>query len=107
MATAWSTSPTCSRSSQTGQTEDRLMRFHAPILSTPHSALSTFQRSRAFTLTEVLVTLGAIVLLIGLLAPALSSVGASSRSLQCQTNLRQICIASQNYAAIYQIYPPA
>ncbi|MCI0362598.1 MAG: hypothetical protein L0Y44_02230 [Phycisphaerales bacterium] len=83
------------------------MRFHAPILSAPHSALSTFQRSRAFTLTEVLVTLGAIVLLVGLLAPALSSVGASSRSLRCQTNLRQICIGAQNYAAIYQLYPPA
>ncbi len=64
-------------------------------------------RRRAFTLVEALVAIAVIALLVGLLAPALSSVGANSRSLRCQSNLRQMAAAAHNYAALYEAFPPA
>ncbi len=48
------------------------------------------------TLVEVLVVIALIGLLIGLLMPAVQSARASSRRLQCQSNLHQIGIAFEN-----------
>jgi prepilin-type N-terminal cleavage/methylation domain-containing protein/prepilin-type processing-associated H-X9-DG protein len=62
---------------------------------------------RGFTIVEILVTIAIAAVLIGLLAPALSGVGASSRSANCQSNLRQIAVATQNYAAMYDSFPAA
>jgi prepilin-type processing-associated H-X9-DG protein len=64
-------------------------------------------RRNAFSIVELLVVIGAIALLIGLLAPALSSVGAGGRSTRCQSNLRQMANAANNYAAMYDAYPAA
>lgn len=62
---------------------------------------------RAFTITELLVSIAIIALLIGLLAPALSSVGAGGRSSRCQANLRQMATAANGYATMYDAYPAA
>jgi type II secretory pathway pseudopilin PulG len=64
-------------------------------------------RRTGFTITELLVLIAAVSLLIGLLAPALSSAGAASRASQCQSNLRQLSIAAHRYSTIYDAYPAA
>ena len=56
---------------------------------------------------ELLVSIGILSLLLGMLLPALSGVKAASRSLECQSNLRQMGIAAQHYATLWDMWPPA
>ena len=50
---------------------------------------------RAFTLIEVLVVIGIVVILVGLVLPALGTLAEGGRSAECQSNLRQLAAASQ------------
>ncbi|MEM6457799.1 MAG: prepilin-type N-terminal cleavage/methylation domain-containing protein [Planctomycetota bacterium] len=59
------------------------------------------QNRPAFTLIELLVVISVIALLVGLLLPALSSARASSRSIACSSNLKQIGIAHAAYVVDY------
>ncbi len=52
----------------------------------------------AFTLIELLVVISVIALLMAILMPALAGARASSRTLACKSNLRQLLIASIGYA---------
>jgi prepilin-type processing-associated H-X9-DG protein len=56
------------------------------------------QSSPAFTLVELLVVLGIIVVLIGILLPSLSRSRQAANSVVCQSNLRQIGLAMLIYA---------
>jgi prepilin-type N-terminal cleavage/methylation domain-containing protein/prepilin-type processing-associated H-X9-DG protein len=59
----------------------------------------------AFTLIEVLVVLAVIALLVALLIPAVQSARASSRRLQCASNLRQLGLALQSYQSALGVFP--
>lgn len=53
----------------------------------------------AYTLIELLITIGIIAILASLLLPVLSNAKASSKQTACQENLRQLGMGCQMYAA--------
>ena len=64
------------------------------------------QQRSAFTLIEVIVSIAIIGLLCALLVPAVQATREAARKTQCQSNLRQIAIASQNYESDHAHLPP-
>ncbi|MCC6581309.1 MAG: prepilin-type N-terminal cleavage/methylation domain-containing protein [Phycisphaeraceae bacterium] len=63
-------------------------------------------RDRAFTLIELLVVISIIALLISILLPALQSARASSRSVLCLGNVRQLALLTSMYADASRSYLP-
>ena len=59
---------------------------------------SATQGQRAFSLIELLVSIGIIAVLLGILLPTLSRARTTSRRLMCLSNLHQLGIAIHNYA---------
>ncbi|MEM8944828.1 MAG: DUF1559 domain-containing protein [Planctomycetota bacterium] len=60
---------------------------------------------RGFTLVELLVVIAIIGVLVALLLPAIQAARESARRSSCQSNLRQIGIALNNYVDVRKAYP--
>lgn len=66
------------------------------------------RRRSAFTLIELLVAIAVIAILLSLLLPAVQAARAAARSTQCSSSLRQLMLATLNYAEAWSGYfPPA
>ena len=59
------------------------------------------QRAAGFTLIELLIVIAIIGILAGLLVPAVMSAVSRARTLQCQSNLKQIATAVLEYSTDY------
>ncbi|KPK35644.1 MAG: hypothetical protein AMJ65_17245 [Phycisphaerae bacterium SG8_4] len=56
------------------------------------------RKTRAFTVTELLVAISVIAILMAILMPVLGAARSESRALACKSNLRQLLLASIGYA---------
>jgi len=57
---------------------------------------------RAFSMVELMVVLGVVVLLMSLLMPAIATVKENARRVVCASNLRQMGFATAQYAIDYK-----
>ena len=66
-----------------------------------------FSRPSGYTLVEILVVIAVSSLMAGLLLPAVQSVRASARRVECANHLRQLGLGVNDYVGVFGIYPPS
>lgn len=62
---------------------------------------------KGFSLVEMLVVMGVLLILAAIMYPALSKAKETGRTAKCASNLRQLYVASMNYATDAGGYPSA
>jgi prepilin-type N-terminal cleavage/methylation domain-containing protein/prepilin-type processing-associated H-X9-DG protein len=65
---------------------------------------STRRRRAGFTLTELLVAIGIILLMVSILLPSLAGARRQAKTVQCLANLKQIASAQEMYASQWNGY---
>jgi prepilin-type N-terminal cleavage/methylation domain-containing protein/prepilin-type processing-associated H-X9-DG protein len=63
------------------------------------------QKRWAFTLVELLVVIAIIGILVALLLPAIQAAREAARRAKCQSNMKNICLAAQNYHGAKKRFP--
>src|SRR5262245_40150091 len=80
----------------------RLTRVLPAILPRSCIMFASAQVRRAFTLIELLVVISIIALLLALLLPSLRGARAAARQIQCLPGMRQMGIATLQYAQAHK-----
>jgi prepilin-type N-terminal cleavage/methylation domain-containing protein/prepilin-type processing-associated H-X9-DG protein len=62
-------------------------------------------RRYAFTLVELLVVIAIIGILVALLLPAIQAAREAARRAECQSNLKQLALATHNYHDTHKVLP--
>lgn len=70
-----------------------------------HPVTSVPQVRRGLTLIELLVALAVIGLLVSIILPAVQAAREAARSASCQSRMRQLGVAVQNYHDTYRVVP--
>lgn len=68
--------------------------------------MKRLKRKLAFTLVELLVVIGIIALLVAMLLPALNASRQQAQIVQCESNLRQLVMASMMFAQAHKNHIP-
>ena len=73
-------------------------RIRVRLRRTSRLSCAASAAHRGFTLIELLVVISIIALLIGILLPVLGNAREAGRQVKCLSNMRQMAMASVNYA---------
>ncbi len=69
--------------------------------------MTSHQKTKGFTLVELLVVMAIIGILVGMLLPAVQMVREAARRTSCLNNVKQMAVAAMNYQSSHLKFPAA